>query len=133
MIRLCTSEGCIQIDTSDKQWCHCTLVREGIQHRLGAETFVYITRQLLHVLSNPWQDPDVPADGEIDGAKVIYALGLSEEHSTLYISADSHSRTLFWQDKDGNLICTMHLSSEQLLQWRKQLQLAWRLRNERVH
>jgi hypothetical protein len=123
VVRLCTPEACLEVDISNEQWCRCILACGRTLHRLGAERLDHIVRQLLHVLSSPWEEMTIPVVGLIDGYEVRWALSFSEEHSTLYVAAEGRSRLLFAENKGGILLCKMHLLPSDLLEWCTQLRI----------
>jgi hypothetical protein len=117
MIELHTSNYCLRINTTDKDWYRCSLLKEDEEILHGAGLSKYIVGRLWHVLDS--EQPE--SDGYHHGRMWDWVLTLSEPHSMLYISTEGTDKILLWLDAKAEVIDTMRLTKEQGSQWVAQL------------
>ena len=117
MLRLCADKYCMEIDTTNKNWCKCWLVIDDNFTYIGAENLQYLKDHLLA----GFDDSPKVISGNLHGYDFSWVLSLAEVHTTLYFAEDGQERILLFQDADGKEICTLKLSHNKYLEWRNQI------------
>ena len=113
------SDWALAIDVTDEAWCRCTLIGVKTAIFLGAESLSYLRDHLMSIfdqnavgIRSQWAGYD----------EVRWILTLAEAYHSLYVANDGPDRTLLWQDKHAQLICTMRLTLEDCARWRSQIE-----------
>lgn len=96
-------------------WFACTLKVGDVETELGANDRTYLLSHLRQVI----EGSDTLA-GEIQGQPVRWILSLAEKHHVLYVyDGPGDAKTLHWQDPHAHVIWTDQLSTDQLSEWRR--------------
>ena len=120
-LKLCVGDYCLQISRINDIWYECILSFGDSSIRLGAEAPTYLKQHLSIGLTG---GPKTSA-GKLEGREVYWVLSLAENHHMLFAALDNTGVTLYWQAKwpePVTVVAAMHLSREDCLEWRRQLE-----------
>ena len=113
-MQLATDSHVLRLDTNAEGWSNISLLSNGKEVLLGAESQSIFTQRLLQYLTHIGQHDTI---GELEGQDVAWVLALSEGHTSIYSNDCEHGSRLYIQDKSNKIVARIDLDKETIAEW----------------